>query len=97
LLGLGAATANVIYFPAKVVVAAVGGVLGGVTGMVTGGDIRAAYGIWVPTASGTYFVRPAHLDGTLPLEFFGSDYADQPSSVRSTEEYVFYEAMYESK
>lgn len=96
-LGICAATLSVVYLPAKVLVATMGAVVGGIVGFVTGGDTRAAYGVWVPTASGSYFVRPAHLDGTAPLEFFGSDYADRPSSVRSTEEFVFYEARYESK
>ena len=96
-LGICAATLSVVYLPAKILFATVGAVVGGVVGFVTGGDTRAAYGIWVPTASGSYFVRSAHLTGDTPLEFIGSDYADRPSSVRSTEEFVFYEARYESK
>jgi hypothetical protein len=96
-LGIGAATLTLVYLPAKIRLATVGCAVGAFTGFVTGGDVRAAYSIWVPTASGSYFVRPAHLQGTEPFEFFGSDYADRPSSVHATEEFVFYEAMYESK
>lgn len=94
---IGAATLTLAYLPAKVVMATLGCVTGGIIGFLTGGNTRAAYGIWVPTASGTYVIQPAHLEGSAPIEFFGSDYADRPSSVRSTEEFVFYEAMYESK
>jgi hypothetical protein len=96
-MGLAAAGLNLVYLPAKVIVAIGGGAVGGVVGLLTGGDVRAAYGIWVPTGSGSYFVRPAHLEGTEQLEFFGSDYADRPSPQRGTEGYTFYEAMYESK
>jgi len=66
---------------------ALGGlVLGGVTGALTGGDERAAYAIWVPAASGTYLLTPAKLEGTEPIEFFGSDYADQPSTAATAVE-----------
>jgi hypothetical protein len=78
-LAVGAASANLLYLPGKMVVALGGLVLGGLTGALTGGDVRAAYGVWVPAASGTYLLTPAHLEGTVPIEFFGSDYADQSS------------------
>lgn len=95
-LGLSAAVLSVVYLPVKVVIATAGGVVGAATGFLTGGDVRSAYGIWVPTAGGTYFVRPAHLDGTEPFEFFGSDYDDRPSANGANED-VFYDAMYESR
>jgi len=79
LLGLGAAVANTGYVPAKVVVAAVGLVAGGLAGVLTGGNARAAYGLWVPTATGTFLLTPAHFSGEKPVQFFGSDYADKPS------------------
>ena len=78
-LAVGAAGANLVYLPVKVVVAFGGLVLGALTGTLTGGDERAAYAVWVPAASGTYLLTPAHLEGTVPIEFFGSDYADRPS------------------
>src|SRR5579875_355352 len=67
--------ANILYVPAKLAVAG--------TGLV-GGAVRAAYAVWVPTAGGTFILRPAHMDGTRPIEFFGSDYADAPSVVSET-------------
>ena len=60
--------------------------LGSLTGALTGGDVRAAYALWVPAASGTYLLTPAHLEGTVPIEFFGSDYADQPSTAATAVE-----------
>lgn len=94
-LAIGAATANLGYTPAKVAFAAVGLFVGAVTGILTGGDTRSAYAIWVPAASGTYLLRSANLDGSEPIEFFGSDYADTPSTVSgATEAGGIYEAQY---
>src|SRR6266571_3352446 len=78
-LAVGAAAGNLVYLPVKVIVAFGGLALGSLTGVLTGGDVRAAYAVWVPAASGTYLLTPAHLEGTVPIEFFGSDYADQSS------------------
>ena len=76
---LAAAAANLVYVPAKVLVAVGGLGLGGLVGFLTGGDMRAAYALWVPAAGGTFMLRPSHVEGTRPIEFFGSDYVDQPS------------------
>jgi len=95
---IGAATLNLVYLPAKTLVAIGGFILGAATGFATGGDTRAAYGLWVPTLSGTFFIRPAHLDGTERIEFFGSDYADRPSSVPAKADGgVVYDGLYSSK
>jgi hypothetical protein len=92
-LALGAAAANLIYLPAKTLVAVGGLGLGAFTGLLTGGDVRAAYALWVPSAGGTFVLTPAHFDGTRPIEFFGSDYADRPStSKRDTS--IAYRALY---
>ncbi len=92
-LALGAAAANLIYLPVKTVVAVGGLGLGALTGLLTGGDMRAAYALWVPTTGGTFLLTPAHFDGTRSIEFFGSDYADQPSTnVRDTS--IAYRARY---
>jgi len=79
-LALGAAVSNLLYVPVKILFATGGLIVGSWAGLLTGGDVRAAYAVWVPTASGTYFLRPAHLEGTEPLEFVGTDYADRPST-----------------
>lgn len=72
-LAVGAACTNVAYVPVKLAVAILGGAAGGVVGAFTGGDRDAAYAIWVPAMTGTYFVTPAILAGEKPFEFFGSD------------------------
>ena len=94
-LALQAIPANIFYVPAKLVVAAVGMVGGAIAGFVTGGNTRAAYGIWVPTTSGTFILTPAHLEGTRPIEFFGTDYGDQPSDRGAGAGRVVYDAVYD--
>jgi len=72
---------NIFWLPAKAIMAAVGLAAGSVVGLATGGDERSAYALWVPLASGTWFVTPDQVDGTRPIEWFGSDYADRPSDL----------------
>jgi hypothetical protein len=94
-LAVGAAASNLLYTPAKVTVAVAGLAIGAVTGILTGGDLRSAYAVWVPAASGTYHLKPAHLEGTEPIEFFGCDYADRPSTVApAAEAGGIYDAQY---
>src|SRR6185369_11722475 len=76
---LVSAFCNIFYTPAKVLVAAVGLPIGAIAGTLNGGDTRAAYAVWVPTAGGSYFLTADMMDGKQPVEFFGSDYADRPS------------------
>ena len=97
-LSFGAATANLVYFPVKLVVAGLGLMAGSINGLLTGGDIRAAYAVWVPTASGTFLLRPSHLEGTEPVKFFGCDYADRPSTLsRENDGSRVYDAAYMSR
>jgi len=92
---IASAALNIVYVPAKAVMAAVGLVAGSVVGLATGGDVRSAYAIWVPAASGTWFFTPAQVEGSQEIEFFGSDYADQPSGLGAGEPgRSSYEAMY---
>ena len=92
-LALSAAAANLVYVPVKTLVAVGGLGLGAFTGVLTGGDVRAAYALWVPAVGGTFLLTPAHLDGTRPIEFFGSDYTDRPSTnMRDTS--IAYRALY---
>ncbi len=65
-LAVGAAAANLLYLPAKTLVAIGGLGVGALTGLLTGGDIRAAYAVWVPAAGGTFMLTPAHFEGTRP-------------------------------
>jgi hypothetical protein len=93
-LALIATASSLVYLPAKCLVAGVGLLTGGLVGTLTGGDTRAAYAIWVPTAGGDYVIRPAHIDGTRPLAFFGSTYSDQPSRYRAGGS-VIYDSLYD--
>jgi hypothetical protein len=89
-----AALSSVVYFPAKLGVAAVGLVGGGLAGVLTGGDARAAYAVWVPLAGGDYLIRPAHVDGVRPLAVFGTQYDDTPSRY-DADGSMIYDALYE--
>jgi hypothetical protein len=93
-----AAMSNLVYTPAKVVVATVGLGVGALAGFLSGGDTRSAYAFWVPMAGGRYFLTADQMDGNVPVEFFGSDYADQPSSYGRTHHgCAAYDAMYSGK
>jgi hypothetical protein len=96
-LALGAAAANIFYLPAKSVVAVVGLAAGGLIGVLTGGNQGAAYAVMVPMASGTFLLQPQHLDGSKPIDFFGVDYADRPSTYRTEmDANSIYESRYQS-
>src|SRR5436309_188052 len=61
------AAANLLYTPPKLLTALIGLPLGAITGVCTGWNVRSMYAVWVPTVTGTYFVTPAHLEGTRPF------------------------------
>ncbi len=93
-----AAFTNLVYIPSKLVVAGAGLVAGTVAGTLNGGDTRAAYAFWVPAAGGSYFVTSDQLAGKEPVEFFGSDYADTPSTYcRVQYGSGMYDAMYDRR
>jgi hypothetical protein len=96
-LAMGAAAIDLGWVPVKLVTAGLGLAVGSVAGVLTGGDVRTAYAVWVPTTTGTFIVTPANLDGTEPLQFFGDDYADRPSTVRAIGGSGTYEAAYFSR
>jgi hypothetical protein len=77
--GIAAPVLSIVYFPVKLVVGITGALLGGFSGWATGGNERAAEGIWRPTVGGSYFITPETLDGTKPfLPFDGGPYAPPP-------------------
>lgn len=63
---------NVIYMPAKVVYAGLGGVTGGLALGLTGGDMQVAENVWTASLGGTYVVTPRMLRGEDPIAFAGS-------------------------
>jgi hypothetical protein len=81
-----ATAGNVLYMPAKFLVAIAAIPVGGLAGALSGGDARTAYAIWVPAMGGTYFLTTSHMDGSRPVEFFGYDYDDTRSPSRGTED-----------
>jgi hypothetical protein len=77
---------NVVYFPVKLAVGVVGAALGGISGWATGGNERAAEGIWRPMTGGTYWITPGMMRGEtqfMPLN--GESYAPPPPRSSETE------------
>ncbi|MDG2307353.1 MAG: hypothetical protein P8R42_22430 [Candidatus Binatia bacterium] len=70
-VGAGAGLTNVLYIPAKLVYASVGGIVGGLAYVVTLGSTETANGIWEPTLGGTYVLTPGMLTGEDQLHFNG--------------------------
>ena len=80
---MAAPVLSVFYFPAKLCVGIVGGLLGGMSGWATGGSERAAEGIWRPMTGGSYFVTPETLSGERPfLPYDGGPYTPPPVQSR---------------
>ncbi|MBM4242694.1 MAG: hypothetical protein FJ148_02620 [Deltaproteobacteria bacterium] len=75
-VGAGTALANVLYIPAKLTYATLGGLIGGFAWVLSLGDTDTAMGVWGPTMGGSYIVTPGMLRGKEPLEFSGETSAD---------------------
>ena len=73
-VGMGAAVVgvNLLYVPAKLTYAVLGGVTGGFA-LVLAHDKAVADRIWEPAFGGDYFVTPAHLRGEQPLHFIAAE------------------------
>jgi hypothetical protein len=77
--GVGALLCNVLYIPAKLVYAVVGGVVGGGTYLVTAGNMQTANTVWRSSLGGDYVVTPQMLAGQQPINFSGP--TDTPPDV----------------
>ena len=77
--GVAAPVLSLVYFPVKLAGGIAGGLLGGISGWATGGNERAAEGIWRPTVGGPYFITPEVLDGKKPFLPFGGEPTAQPA------------------
>ena len=65
-----AATANIVFMPVRVVLAAVGAELGGMVGWLTAGNEYAAEDIWhLPPFDGQMYLQPDMMNGEEPLDF----------------------------
>ncbi len=69
--GIGTATvaANVVYIPAKLGYALLGGLTGGMAYALTGGNKEVAERVWSPSMGGNYILSTDHLRGTEPIYF----------------------------
>ena len=72
-VGTGTALLNLLYIPAKLVYALMGGLVGGLTWGLTLGDTETANRVWEPTLGGSYILSPQVLTGEQPLRFSGGD------------------------
>jgi hypothetical protein len=72
--GYGAAAlfGNLLYIPAKLAYAVVGGVVGGGTYLVTAGNTQAANAVWRSALGGDYVLTPQMIAGEQPINFSGS-------------------------
>lgn len=72
-LGASAAFVNLIYGPAKLVYAALGGIVAGGAWLFSAGDREVAGPILTAALRGDYVVTPDHLGGAGWPEFVGRD------------------------
>ena len=72
---------NVVYMPAKIVYATLGGLTGGLAFALTVGDLSTAETVWVTTMGGTYVITTRMLQGEEPIAFAGT-----PASSTTAEE-----------
>jgi hypothetical protein len=69
--GAGALFCNLLYIPAKLVYALLGGIVGGGTYLITAGNQQAANTVWRSSLGGDYVVTPQMLAGQQPINFSG--------------------------
>ena len=72
-VGWGALTvvSNIVYVPAKLVYAGLGGLTGSLALGLTGGDLSTAQQIWEPSLGGDYFLTPGQVQGEKGVSFAG--------------------------
>lgn len=72
--------ANVVYMPAKLVYATLGGITGGLALGLTGGDMDTADAIWTTSMGGNYVLTPQQLRGEDSISIAGTPGVDaQPA------------------
>jgi len=70
---IGTVMTNTVYIPVKCVHAGLGGLVGGLGWLVTGGNTKAAEGIFDHTIYSSWYVSPEMLEGKEQLYFFGAE------------------------
>jgi len=63
---------NIVYMPAKLIYASLGGLTGGLALGLTGGDLDVAETIWVTSLGGTYVLTPPMLRGEETISIAGT-------------------------
>ncbi len=76
-LGLGAAGANLLYIPTKILYAGTGSIIGGLAWLFAGGDADVSDPIFTASWLGDYVLTEAHLTGERPIEFVGRPHSDR--------------------
>jgi hypothetical protein len=71
-IGTACVLINVLYMPAKLVYAGLGGITGTFAYLLTGLNFEVAARIWTPSLGGNYVVTPAHLRNEETLYFSGT-------------------------
>src|ERR1700722_11659640 len=69
--GAGALVCNLLYIPAKLGYALLGGTGGGGTYLITAGNQQAGNTVWRSALGGDYVVAPQMLAGQQPINFSG--------------------------
>jgi hypothetical protein len=77
LVGSSCALLNLVYGPAKLTYALLGGLVGGIAFAVSAGDREVAEPILDASLRGDYAISPDHLTGRRELEFFGRSEAQR--------------------
>lgn len=70
-IGLASVLANVIYVPAKLTYAALGGLTGAAAWALTAGNTDIAKGVWVASLGGDYFLAHEMVAGDRKIHFSG--------------------------
>lgn len=68
---IGAGAANILYIPAKVVFALLGGFASGAAYVFTAGNSEVSSSVWNSSVNGSYVVTPAMIQGREPVRFVG--------------------------
>jgi len=84
-IGIGTAVLNLLYIPAKITYATLGGVTGSLAYALTGGSLDAARHVWEPSLGGTYVLTPEMMRGQEPVRFSGSSVPTESSTTQLSE------------
>jgi hypothetical protein len=83
--GAGALLCNVLYIPAKLTYAILGGIVGGGTYLVTAGNQQAANTVWRSSLGGDYVVTPQMLAGQQSINFSGPTATPPPAGAEPSQ------------